>query len=188
MLPVAGGPDPVLAARVAGRPVKLVLSRAQMFTSVGYRPPTVQHLTVGARRTGELVAIDHEGIEAMKREAKYLKDMKLKLDAIVTSPLERAQHTAKIAAKALRMDMTEDPLLRPEFNLEALEQLLSKYSAADKLMLVGHEPSFSQVVGQLIGGGTVVMKKGGLARVDLTDQHQPKGELVWLLTPGLLDA
>ena len=37
-----------LAARVADRPVKLVLSRAQMFTSVGYRPQTVQHLTLGA--------------------------------------------------------------------------------------------------------------------------------------------
>ena len=52
-----------LAARVVGRPVKLVLSRAQMFTSIGYRPPTVQHVRLGARRTGELVAIDHEGTE-----------------------------------------------------------------------------------------------------------------------------
>jgi CO/xanthine dehydrogenase Mo-binding subunit len=52
-----------LTARMAGRPVKLVLSRAQMFTSVGYRPPTVQHLTLGAGRTGELVAINHQGIE-----------------------------------------------------------------------------------------------------------------------------
>jgi CO/xanthine dehydrogenase Mo-binding subunit len=52
-----------VAARVTSRPVKLVLTRAQMFTSVGYRPPTVQHLTLGATRAGELVAIDHEGIE-----------------------------------------------------------------------------------------------------------------------------
>jgi xanthine dehydrogenase YagR molybdenum-binding subunit len=52
-----------LAARMVDRPVKLVLTRAQMFTSVGYRPPTVQHLRVGAMRTGELVALDHEGTE-----------------------------------------------------------------------------------------------------------------------------
>jgi xanthine dehydrogenase YagR molybdenum-binding subunit len=52
-----------VAARVTNRPVKLVLTRAQMFTSVGYRPPTVQHLTLGASRTGELVAIDHQGLE-----------------------------------------------------------------------------------------------------------------------------
>jgi xanthine dehydrogenase YagR molybdenum-binding subunit len=52
-----------LAARVVDRPVKLVLSRAQMFTSVGYRPPTVQRLRIGATRTGELVALDHAGTE-----------------------------------------------------------------------------------------------------------------------------
>ena len=64
-----------LAARVAGRPVKLVLSRAQMFTSVGYRPPTVQHLTLGARRTGELVAIDHQGIEPTALEDDYAESL-----------------------------------------------------------------------------------------------------------------
>jgi xanthine dehydrogenase YagR molybdenum-binding subunit len=64
-----------LAARVVDRPVKLVLSRAQMFTSVGYRPPTVQHLTVGARRTGELVAIDHEGIEPTALEDDYAESL-----------------------------------------------------------------------------------------------------------------
>ena len=64
-----------LAARVAGRPVKLVLSRAQMFTSVGYRPPTVQHLTLGARRTGELVAIDHQGIEPTAVEDDYAESL-----------------------------------------------------------------------------------------------------------------
>jgi xanthine dehydrogenase YagR molybdenum-binding subunit len=52
-----------LAARVVDRPVKLVLSRAQMFTSVGYRPATVQRLRIGAMRSGELVALDHEGTE-----------------------------------------------------------------------------------------------------------------------------
>jgi CO/xanthine dehydrogenase Mo-binding subunit len=60
-----------LAARRVNRPVKLVLDRAQMFTSVGYRPSTVQHLKVGGTRTGELVAIDHEGIEPLPMEDSY---------------------------------------------------------------------------------------------------------------------
>jgi xanthine dehydrogenase YagR molybdenum-binding subunit len=49
-----------LAARTVGRPVKLVLSRPQMFTAIGHRPASVQRLAVGARRSGELVAIDHQ--------------------------------------------------------------------------------------------------------------------------------
>jgi phosphohistidine phosphatase len=53
-------------------------------------------------------------------------------------------------------------------------------------MLVGHEPSFSQVIGQLIGGGRIVMKKGGLARVDVNSIDTLPGELVWLLAPKML--
>lgn len=48
-----------LAARVTKRPVKLVLTRAQMFTSVGHRPNTVQQLALGATRDGQLTAIEH---------------------------------------------------------------------------------------------------------------------------------
>jgi CO/xanthine dehydrogenase Mo-binding subunit len=50
-----------LAARTVGRPVKLVLTRPEMFTGLGHRPSTVQRIRVGASRDGTLVAIDHEG-------------------------------------------------------------------------------------------------------------------------------
>jgi len=48
-----------LAARITKRPVKLVLTRAQMFTSVGHRPNTIQQLALGASRDGRLSAIEH---------------------------------------------------------------------------------------------------------------------------------
>src|SRR4030095_14108259 len=48
-----------LAARITKRPVKLVLTRAQMFTSVGHRPDTIQQLSLGASRDGHLTAIEH---------------------------------------------------------------------------------------------------------------------------------
>ena len=50
-----------LAARIVKHPVKLVLTRPQMFTSVGHRSQTTQRLRLGATRDGRLVAIDHEG-------------------------------------------------------------------------------------------------------------------------------
>jgi xanthine dehydrogenase YagR molybdenum-binding subunit len=49
-----------LAARTVGRPVKLVLTRPEMFTGLGHRPSTVQRIKVGAKRDGTLVAIDHQ--------------------------------------------------------------------------------------------------------------------------------
>jgi CO/xanthine dehydrogenase Mo-binding subunit len=54
-----------LAARVVGRPVKLVLTRPQMFTSVGHRPETRQRVRLGATREGRLVAVDHESTSTM---------------------------------------------------------------------------------------------------------------------------
>ena len=48
-----------LAARVTRRPVKLVLTRAQMFTTVGHRPNTIQELALGATRDGQLTALEH---------------------------------------------------------------------------------------------------------------------------------
>jgi CO/xanthine dehydrogenase Mo-binding subunit len=49
----------VIAARAVVRPIKLVLTRPQMFTGVGHRPSSVQTIRMGARHDGELVAIEH---------------------------------------------------------------------------------------------------------------------------------
>jgi len=49
-----------MAAKKAGRPVKLILQRPQMFGPVGARPITEQHLVLGARRDGKLVAVRDE--------------------------------------------------------------------------------------------------------------------------------
>jgi CO/xanthine dehydrogenase Mo-binding subunit len=49
----------VLAARELGRPVKLVLTRPQMFTSVGHRPKGVQRVRLGASADGRLLALEH---------------------------------------------------------------------------------------------------------------------------------
>ena len=52
----------VMAAQKVGRPVKLVITRDQMFTMVGYRPYTWQKVGLGATADGKLVGISHEAI------------------------------------------------------------------------------------------------------------------------------
>jgi len=52
-----------LGARVAGRPVKVMLSRREMYYGVGYRPHTVQRVALGASHDGRLTAILHEGYQ-----------------------------------------------------------------------------------------------------------------------------
>jgi xanthine dehydrogenase YagR molybdenum-binding subunit len=48
------------AARELGRPLKLVLTRAQMYTECGFQPAMRNRVRLGARRDGRLTAIDHE--------------------------------------------------------------------------------------------------------------------------------
>jgi phosphohistidine phosphatase len=129
-----------------------------------------------------------EGEEALRREAKALRAVDLALDLIVTSPLARARGTAEIVADELGLGgrLVEDARLAPGFDVRHLEHLLAAHGPAESVMVVGHEPDFSHTVAELIGGGDIVMKKGGLARVDVTAPAAGGGQLVWLLTPPLL--
>jgi xanthine dehydrogenase YagR molybdenum-binding subunit len=60
-----------VAARHVGRPVKLVLSREQMYYGTGYRPQTLQRVRVGASRAGRLEALIHEGYAETSRYEQF---------------------------------------------------------------------------------------------------------------------
>ncbi|MEO8689365.1 MAG: xanthine dehydrogenase family protein molybdopterin-binding subunit [Solirubrobacteraceae bacterium] len=52
-----------IAARIVERPVKIALTRRQLFSMVGYRTPTIQRMRLGAARDGRLRAIGHDAFE-----------------------------------------------------------------------------------------------------------------------------
>jgi CO/xanthine dehydrogenase Mo-binding subunit len=54
-----------VAARMLDRPVKLVLTRPQMFTSVGHRATSRQRIRIGAGKAGGLVALDHDCVASL---------------------------------------------------------------------------------------------------------------------------
>jgi xanthine dehydrogenase YagR molybdenum-binding subunit len=56
-----------MAAKVVQRPVKLAVTRAQMFTSNGYRPRTVQKLRFAADQQGRLTSMRHDGFSQMSQ-------------------------------------------------------------------------------------------------------------------------
>ncbi|WP_430912724.1 xanthine dehydrogenase family protein molybdopterin-binding subunit [Methylobacterium sp. sgz302541] len=66
---VVSGPQVlgIMAARLVGRPVKLVLRREQMFGPVGHRGPTRQTLRLGTGEDSRLTAIDHRTVTASSR-------------------------------------------------------------------------------------------------------------------------
>jgi xanthine dehydrogenase YagR molybdenum-binding subunit len=61
-----------MAAREVARPVKLVVTRAQMFGNTGGRPRTEQRLVLGAGRDGRLQAVEHHVISHTCRFEDYV--------------------------------------------------------------------------------------------------------------------
>ncbi len=129
-----------------------------------------------------------EGIEKMKDEAKAIKRLDLGLDAILSSPYVRAKQTAQAVADRIGLNVIEEAALLPGFDIDRLRDVLASFPDAQSIMLIGHEPDFSRTIAQLIGGGRVAVKKGGLARVDLESLDPLDGELIWLLPPRALGA
>jgi len=52
----------IIAAKKLNRPVKVVVSRPQMFTMVGYRPQALQKLAIGADASGAITGVVHQSI------------------------------------------------------------------------------------------------------------------------------
>jgi phosphohistidine phosphatase len=106
---------------------------------------------------------------------------------IASSPRLRARQTAKIIADELDIPMSIHEELDVAFNARAAALLASQTDPAD-VMLVGHNPSFEEVV-EAITGANVAFKKGALARIDLEAVASPlQGRLVWLIAPKVFDA
>jgi phosphohistidine phosphatase len=104
--------------------------------------------------------------------------------ACYTSPKIRALDTAKLACEALNVEPQERDVLANGFAADDARELLLEHDADARVLVVGHEPSFSQVVYDLTGG-TIDFKKGGVAAVRM----QPGGgELMVLLRPRELES
>lgn len=140
------------------------------------------------REDDDLRPLTPEGADEVRRIGAGLAAMGLRPGAIVSSPLTRARRTAELVADALGMrgQVVIDERLGHGFDVDTLAGVVVDHHPRSSLMLVGHEPDFSAVIGGLIGGGRVVCKKGGLARVDVDGDGLGGGKLVWLLAPGQL--
>ena len=132
--------------------------------------------------------LTQDGIKRIAREAKSIAELDLALDTVVTSPLVRARQTAEIVADELKLrgKLHQDDRVGLGFSAASLAEILADHPNAANLMLVGHEPSMSATVGELIGGGEVDFKKGALACVEITRQSPFAGRLLWLAAPKLL--
>jgi phosphohistidine phosphatase len=132
-----------------------------------------------------------EGEEKMHRAAEGMKRLELSFDVLMSSPLVRARQTAQMVQKLIhpKKEVEIEPLLLPgKFLLDFLKRLRGRKEKS--FLLVGHEPSMSEWIHELLKGGpqsSIEMKKGALCqvRVDL-DLRGWNSELIFLASSKML--
>jgi phosphohistidine phosphatase len=108
----------------------------------------------------------------------------VEFDVCYTSPKVRARDTARLACQALNIEPVEEESLADGFDRDDALELLMRHGPDARVLVVGHEPSFSQVVHDFTGG-QIDFKKGGVAAVRA---ERTGGELLVLLRPKELEA
>jgi phosphohistidine phosphatase len=108
----------------------------------------------------------------------------VEFSACYTSPKIRARDTARLACRALNTEPIEVEVLADGFAREDALELVYAHGDDGRVLVVGHEPSFSQVVYDLTGG-RIDFKKGGIAAVTVA---RGGGELLVLLRPRELES
>jgi len=81
-----------MAARQAGRPVKLVLERAQMFGPVGGRPRTEQRIAMGAASDGRFTAISHDSLTTTSMIEDWTEPCAIVTRMLYDTPNQRTTH------------------------------------------------------------------------------------------------
>jgi phosphohistidine phosphatase len=128
-----------------------------------------------------------KGRRQAERLGRHLAAVEFAPDAILTSPKVRAAETAGLVAEALGRPVEEDERLAGPLGIDTLEAILTDAGSARRIVLVGHDPDFSEVLTDLVGAPGLSMRKGALARIDLDGSVEPGGGVLrWLLPPDLL--
>jgi xanthine dehydrogenase YagR molybdenum-binding subunit len=82
----------VMAAQATRRPVKLALTRQQMFALVGYRTPTIQRMRLGAESNGRLTAIAHDVVEQTATIQEFAEHTAVATRMMYAAPNRRTTH------------------------------------------------------------------------------------------------
>src|SRR5581483_11750363 len=155
----------------------------------------VRHASAGQKKLSgkkdEKRPLDPDGVQQCTQMGRILSSMEVGVDVIISSPLKRATQTAALIANEIGYEgkLHIESALRPEAKYDHFRDMLRDYSKHESILVVGHNPNFSDFLGRTIGGSGerahVDMRKGSVAKVE---SKQKKYVLDWLLTPRLVKA
>jgi phosphohistidine phosphatase len=133
-----------------------------------------------------------KGAVRMRKAAKGLVRLGVKLDVVLTSPLVRARQTADIVAGSfdVRPPIVNAESLAPEGTYAGVLADLQRQGRRTRIALVGHEPNIGELAARLAGSRRAFeFKKGAVCRIDVESMPPGgPGTLRWFATPAMLKA
>ena len=118
----------------------------------------------------EARALSEKGKAQAEQVARFCEAHEMQLSVVLTSPVRRAQETAAIVAEKMRAELIVVPWLACGMSPQAALEELRAYRSQGSVMLVGHEPDFSQLAAHLLGLPTntaIIVRKASLTLIDL---------------------
>ena len=156
----------------------------------------LRHGSAGTRRANPDIdkkrPLDKEGKSQCLLIGSYLNALRVQFDLVASSPLKRALQTASLVGTEVGYDskirVAEE--LSPSATTSGFQGFIQELQGHENVLLVGHSPNLPLFLGSLImngsatpGRASIRMRKGAIARIDLT--RRP-GLLHWLVDPRIL--
>jgi phosphohistidine phosphatase len=135
--------------------------------------------------------LDEEGILQSRYVGRLLAGLDVQVDQIISSPLKRARQTASLVANELAFEQAVqlDDALRPEAEFEQFQAMLARCKKHEAVMVVGHNPSFTEFLSKSIssetGAAQIDFKKCAVAKVEMNGKT---GTMQWLVTAKIARA
>ncbi len=136
--------------------------------------------------------VSERGVSAARTQGRLLKLAAQEPDSVVTSSAVRARKTVELAMEAgkwgSKLRITRALYEATPFIV--LEEVRAEPDTTRKLLLAGHEPTWSELTSLLIGGGVVRFPTACMVRIDFEVESWKsvdygRGALIWIVPPKL---
>jgi phosphohistidine phosphatase len=131
-----------------------------------------------------------KGIERTRAVAAGLAEMGIRPAVLLSSPYVRAVQTGEIVCEALDIDpknLHASDALKPEAKPARIAEELGRLTA-EEVICFGHAPHLDDFIAYAVRATApfTLLKKAGVACLEVQRFSPPEGQLRWLLTPRLL--
>jgi phosphohistidine phosphatase len=134
--------------------------------------------------------LSSQGSARMRKAARGLARLDVRIDVVLTSPLVRTRQTAEIVAGAFdpRPAIVIAHSLAPGGDHAEILADLQKQARRKSIALVGHEPNIGDLAARLTGSRRPLeFRKGAVCRIDIASVPPARpGTLRWFVTPRIL--